>query len=328
MARGNQFIRQWSLLKALESRRSGGLGIDELCKELEANRRTVYRDIDDLRAAGFAVDKETREDGHVHYFIPQGARTPPVPFTATELLALYFSQGLLKPLEGTPFKQGIASALAKIERTLPVHALDFVGAANQSLVLKSTAFKNYAAHARKMEELFRASRERRKVDLAYLALHSDEVTVHRFHPYCSTLHNGSFYWIGRSELRDAMRTFLLDRIQRVKVLDETFALPDDFDPEAFLEESFGITHEGRTETVRIEFARVAARPVQERTWHPSQKIEKRGDGSVVLTMETAGLEEIFRWVLSFGPEAKVLAPAALAERVRKAHAEAAKRYSS
>jgi proteasome accessory factor B len=328
MARGNQFIRQWALLKALESRRSGGLTIEELCAELEANRRTVYRDIDVLRAAGFAVDKETHEDGHVYYFIPQGARTPPVPFTATELLALYFSQGLLKPLEGTPFKQGIASALAKIERTLPVHALDFVGAANQALVLKPTALKNYAAHARKMEELLTASRERRKVDVAYMALNSDEVKVHRFHPYCSTLHDGSFYWIGRSELRDAMRTFLLDRIQRVKVLDEKFKLPEDFDPEAFLEESFGITHEGKTETVRIEFSRAAARPIQERTWHPSQKIEKRADGSVVLTMESAGLEEIVRWVLSYGAEAKVLAPAALAERVRKAHAEAAKRYPS
>ncbi len=326
MARGNQFIRQWSLLKALESRRSGGLTIEELCRELEANRRTVYRDIDVLRAAGFAVDKETHEDGHVYYFIPQGARTPPVPFTTAELLALYFSQGLLKPLDGTPFKQGIASALAKIERTLPVHALDLVGAANQALVVKPTALKNYAAHARKMEDLFGASRERRKVEVAYLALHSDEVTVHRFHPYCSTLHNGSFYWIGRSELRDAMRTFLLDRIQRVKVLEERFEVPDDFDAEAFLEESFGITHEGKTETVKIEFAAAAARPIQERTWHPTQRIEKRPGGAIVLTMETAGLEEIFRWVMSFGSEAKVLAPASLADRVRKAHLDASRRY--
>ncbi len=326
MARGNQFIRQWSILKALESRRSGGLTIEDLCRELEANRRTVYRDIDVLRAAGFAVDKEVREDGHVHYFIPQGARTPPVPFTAAELLALYFSQGLLRPLDGTPFKQGIASALSKIERTLPVHALDFVGSANQALVVKPTALKNYAAHARKMEDLFAASRERRKVEVAYLALHSDAVTVHRFHPYCSTLHNGSFYWIGRSELRDAMRTFLLDRIQRVKVLDERFEAPADFDPEAFLEESFGITHEGRTETVKIEFAPAAARPVQERTWHPTQRIEKRPGGAVMLTMETAGLEEIVRWVLSYGADAKVLAPDSLAKRVKKAHADAVRRY--
>jgi predicted DNA-binding transcriptional regulator YafY len=327
MPRGNQFIRQWSLLKALEARRSGGLRIEDLCKELKANRRTVYRDLDVLRAAGFSIDKESRPDGHVYYLIPQGARTPPIPFTATELLALYFSQGLLKPLEGTPFKQGIASALAKIERTLPVHALDFVGAANQSLVLKSTAFKNYTAHARKMEELLRASRERRVVEIAYRALHADETVVHRFHPYCSTLHDGSFYWIGHSELRGAMRTFLLDRIQRARVLDDRFEVPPGFDPEALLDESFGIVHEGRTETVRIEFVPQAARLVKERTWHPTQKIESRPDGSVILSMETAGLDEISRWVLSFGPEAKALAPPALVEQVRQAHAEASRRYS-
>lgn len=324
--RGGQFVRQWSLLKALEARRTGGMTIEDLCGTLEANRRTVYRDLDVLRAAGFAVDKETREDGRVYYLIPQGARTPTIPFTATELLALYFSQGLLKPLEGTPFKQGIASALEKIERTLPVHALDFVGASNQALVLKATAFKDYAAHARKMDDLLRASRERRKVELSYHALHSGEVSIHRFHPYCSTLHNSSFYWIGHSELRGAMRTLLLDRIRHVKVLEEAFHVPETFDPETFLEESFGITHEGRTEEVRIAFAAGAARPVQERTWHPSQRIEKRPDGSIVLTMNTAGLEEVYRWVLSYGAEAKVLAPLALADRVKRAHEDAARRY--
>lgn len=324
--RGNQFIRQWSLLKALEARRSGGMTIEDLCTELEANRRTVYRDIDVLRAAGFAVDKEKRDDGRVFYYIPQGARSPAVPFTATELLALYFSQGLLRVLDGTPFKAGIDSALEKIERTLPVHALDFVGAANQGLVLKSTAFKDYAAHARTMEELMRATRERRKVELTYHALHSGEPSIHRFHPYCSTLHNGSFYWIGFSELRGAMRTLLLDRVRKVRRLDEPFAVPEGFDPEAFLEESFGITHEGRTEEVRIEFRPEAARPVKERTWHPTQRLTERPDGSIELVMNTAGLEEVYRWVMSFGPDAKVLAPPALAERVRKAHAAAVTQY--
>jgi proteasome accessory factor B len=297
-----------------------------MCREHEANRRTVYRDIDVLRAAGFAVDKETRDDGHVRYLIPPGARTPPVPFTTAELLALYFSQGLLKPLDGTPFKAGIASALAKIERTLPVHALDFVGASNQALVVKPGALKNYAAHARAIEDLLTASRERRKVELTYHALHAGEAAVHRFHPYCSALHNGSFYWIGYSELRKGMRTLLLDRIRRVKPLDERFEVPESFDPEAFLEESFGITHEGHTEEVRIEFAPTAARPVRERTWHPTQKIRELKDGSIELAMDTAGLEEVYRWVLSFGPEARVLAPPALADRVRKAHADAARRY--
>jgi len=52
-------------------------------------------------------------------------------------------------------------------------------------------------------------------------------------------------------------------------------------------------------------------------WHESQKPKKNGDGSLELSFRIAGLDEIKRWVLSFGPEAVVLEPENLKEMVRK-----------
>jgi len=60
-----------------------------------------------------------------------------------------------------------------------------------------------------------------------------------------------------------------------------------------------------------------ARRVGEKIWHESQKARKNGDGSLELSFQVAGLDEIKRWVLSFGPEAVVLEPGKLREMVRK-----------
>ncbi len=46
----------------------------------------------------------------------------------------------------------------------------------------------------------------------------------------------------------------------------------------------------------------------EKIWHKSQKIKKNGDGSLDLTFQAAGLDEIKRWILSLGPACQVLEP--------------------
>jgi len=60
-----------------------------------------------------------------------------------------------------------------------------------------------------------------------------------------------------------------------------------------------------------------ARWVGEKIWHESQKITKLPNGSLEMTFRVAGLDEIKRWVLSFGPECQVLEPEELKEMVRK-----------
>ena len=52
-------------------------------------------------------------------------------------------------------------------------------------------------------------------------------------------------------------------------------------------------------------------------WNESQKVSRLPDGSLKITFRVSGLDEIKRWVLSFGPEAVVLEPETLKEMVRR-----------
>ena len=80
--------------------------------------------------------------------------------------------------------------------------------------------------------------------------------------------------------------------------------------------SFKVMHD-EVYTVKVRISPAWARWVGEKIWHESQKAKKNGDGSLELTFRIAGLDEIKRWVLSFGPEAVVLEPEKLKEMVRK-----------
>ena len=110
--RGDQLARQWLLIQRLAKSRAG-VGLDELADELGCVRRTVYRDLDALMAAGFPVLSD-RRDGRVFYRFLDNFKLGDVPFTPDEILSLAFGEDLLRTLEGTVFHDSIRSALEKI----------------------------------------------------------------------------------------------------------------------------------------------------------------------------------------------------------------------
>jgi hypothetical protein len=55
--------------------------------------------------------------------------------------------------------------------------------------------------------------------------------------------------------------------------------------------------------------------ISERQWHPSQVLKKRRDGRVESSMETTGRKELVRWVLSWMPDVRVLAPKSLRDKI-------------
>jgi proteasome accessory factor B len=119
--------------------------------------------------------------------------------------------------------------------------------------------------------------------------------------------------------RQQVRTFALPRIRSVRVSKNKFPRPLDFSIGKFLGESFGVfAKPSKTKhTIRIVFDAFAASRIEERQWHPSQKIKQMRDGKIELSLTLGNLEDIERWILSWGSHGQVLAPAELRERISK-----------
>ena len=321
--RGDQLARQWQLIQRL-ARSRAGVGVDDLCEDLGCARRTLYRDFDALMYAGFPVVSEKR-DGRVFYRFLETFGLGDVPFTPDEVLALAFGEDLLRALEGTVFHDSIRSALAKIRAGLGPELSGFLERLGQSFRVLPGPHKRYAQSRETIQTLNEAVLGCRTVSMRYRTASTGKVAGRKLDPYRIWYRSGGLYVIGFDHKSGEIRTFAVDRIRKVELTDAGFTVPDSFDFDAYTADAFGVMAEPATR-VRIRFDRSWAVHVEERTWHPSQKLEAGPDGAVELTMEVGGTAELRNWVLSFGGGAEVLEPEALRAEVKAELESALARY--
>lgn len=321
--RGDQLSRQWRLIQRLARSRYGA-GVDELAEDLGCVRRTVYRDLDALMYAGFPVLSEKR-DGRVRYRFLDSFHLGDAPFTPDEVLALAFGEDLLRTLEGTVFHDSIRSALQKIRAALGPELGAYLARLRESFRVLPGPHKRYADFRETIEVLNDAVLGRRTVRMRYRTGRTGEEATRSLDPYRVWYRSGGLYVIGLDHRSGEIRTFAVDRIRDVEATGEAFEVPESFDFDAYTASSFGVIAEPATR-VRIRFDRAWALHVEEHAWHPSQRLERLGDGGVELAMEVGGTAELRNWVLSFGAGAEVLEPAALRAEVEAELGRALARY--
>ena len=114
-----------------------------------------------------------------------------------------------------------------------------------------------------------------------------------------------------------MRIFALDRIRELHRSASKYTLPAGFNPGEYFQDAFQMFKGANIYRVKIHFSPARARWIREKQWHPTQQIAENPDGSLVLTMHTSGLDQVKRWVLSFGAQARVLEPPELIAAIRE-----------
>jgi len=326
MPRGEQLIRQWNLLKTLQSRRFG-VGLDELAEELGCSRRTVQRDISILRAAGFPIEHEARDYGKRVWKVSRDfLRTGELVLSVTEMVSLFLSRQLLAPLVGTAFGDGFASTIGKIKALLPSTALHHFEGLDETLLVKTIPRHDYSAHDAEIRALNTAIADCRVVVVRYHSAHSD--TTHRWHchPYGLVLYGAGLYCVAYVVERQGVRVMKVERLVKAEPTDERFERPADFSLREYLSGSFGVYSPGRPVLVAVRFTGWAAQNIREVQWHPSQRIVEDGPGGTVAEFTLRETTEFKRWVLGFGRHAAVLRPATLAREVAEELAEAMSHY--
>jgi proteasome accessory factor B len=134
--------------------------------------------------------------------------------------------------------------------------------------------------------------------------------------------------VGFDEWSGEVRTFKLERLERAQMLDETYEIPVGFDPDDYLETSWGIMHGEDTVEVVLQFSPQVTARVKESVWHPSQEIDDLVDGGCLLTVRVSEPKEMQPWIRSWGPEVEVLAPPALRQTIAQEAARMASVYRS
>ena len=315
MARGDQLARQWKIIQSLISSRQGK-SVSDMAQALHCHRRTVYRDLEALQAAGFPVYTDRVEGRNRWSLLDTAKHSIPIPFSLPELMALYFSRGMMKVLKDTVFYDSLESLFDKIKTTLPAEYLQYLGQIENSLEVSAKPYKNYGRILETIEKISDAAINKKQIEIAYYTMSRKSQTRRKIAPYKIWFFDGTFYLIANCGLREDIRIFALDRIKELEITDEPFETPEDFNIDEFMRSSFGVFH-GEPVRVRIWFAADIAEYIGEKVWHNSQRLEPQKDGSIIFEAEVAGIEEIKYWVLKWGAKARVLAPESLREEIRR-----------
>ncbi len=304
----SQAARLHDVIRILEARY--GATVDELAEECDVTRRTIYRDLDAIRDAGYPLVSEPEADGRTLYrFITGFKKMPPITFSLEELMTLSLCRGQLGFLQGTPFQDDLDAIFGRIHSSLPPRSVAHLERIAETASPKFQGKRDYAAQKSLLKELRRALLYQYRLDLSYTPARR-ATEVYRFDPYTLLFYNGALYLGGYAHNRKALRLFLVDRIAQVTVLEERFELPDDFSAEDLTGTAFGLIDE-QLLNIKVHFGAEIGHLIRERIWHPSQELVEASDGSMTLSFEASGEKEILSWLYSYLPHVQVLEPETL-----------------
>jgi predicted DNA-binding transcriptional regulator YafY len=113
-----------------------------------------------------------------------------------------------------------------------------------------------------------------------------------------------------------LKTYRVDVIENVKVSEEYFTRPKDFDLQAFADQAFGVfQRDGTQEDVVWRFIPEAAPHAAGYLFHPSQTEEYLPDGSLIIRFRATGLLEMAWHLYTWGDKVEVVEPKALRDMI-------------
>jgi predicted DNA-binding transcriptional regulator YafY len=286
--------------------------IHSLMDDLEISERSVHRYLQTLQVAGFPIHYNKKIGT---YLFVEGYSLQKLNFTVEESLAFGLAKHALKN-----FGIGMEESLESLEEKLSLKPNPAPG----QIILKPQKPTNVIDGY--LGKIFKAITNFQGIEITYKARYSGETSVRKVDPYYVFFPEG--FWTLRAycHLRRELRTFALDRISSLKVLNEYFS-PRNISPEEELSKSFGVWLDGEMVDVVLRFDKPYMHLIQRKKWHDSQKEKKLKDGRLEVSFKVSGLEDIKYWIYRWIPHVEVVSPRELKEIIKKELKQAVKKFS-
>lgn len=289
-----------------------GLSQAEIARRIGVNRSTVYRYLPDLTAR-FAV-YET-DDGWLaidrdHYLMN-------VRLTLHESMAVHLAARLMatRTDKQNPHAAGalrkLGLALEKLAPRVAEHLKASAG------VMEDQAQRHDPVYLHVLETLTRAWSDKRVAQLWH-RMADGRVFDYDFAPYFIEPYavGQTTHVIGWRDPPGAIRTFKLERIQRIELTDREYTIPEDFDPREKLADAWGIWYtEAEPVEVVLRFHPRVAHRVRETQWHRSEQVTEQPDGSLLWQALVAEPQEMVPWIRGWGADVEVVEPSVLRDRM-------------
>jgi predicted DNA-binding transcriptional regulator YafY len=283
----------------------------EIAAALDVDPRTVRRYIEALQELGIPVEGQRGVGGG--YRVRPGYRLPPLMLSEDEAVVVVL--GLVAARrEGLDGEGGsVDGALAKVHRVLPDTLRRKAEALETTLTFTRAARQGAPVAGESVLLIADAIRRRRRIRTAYRT-HAGERSRRELSPHGLVFHAGRWYLAAFDHLRDALRTFRVDRMSSIALLREAaVAAPEGFDAVEHVSASLAQVPWGHEVEVVLDLSLDEARRRLPRTLATLSET----DEGTLLRMQVGSLEWMASVLAGLGCGFEIRSPEELRQHVRE-----------
>ncbi|MFQ5538649.1 MAG: helix-turn-helix transcriptional regulator [Gemmatimonadota bacterium] len=295
--------------------REGGASLSALAEELDTTPRRIFEDITEV--------------GERAYYHPGGWPDDIQILVEADRIQVFQAGGLDRPVRLSP-QETLSLALALRGASAASHLgeaatrEELLDRAERHLAVIPESQVGDAFHAPDVaddpgevrSELMAAARGRRTCAIVYAKPGGRDTEIRVIHPYALAYAEGSWYTVAWCTVREEVRVFRHDRVLEASRTDRTFAVPDDFRVEDYIQggKVYRAPDEDR---VRVWYSPRIARWIRERAEHERWTVKELDDGSLVAEHSVSDPHWVVGHTLTYGAEAEVLSPVGYRRLVRE-----------
>jgi predicted DNA-binding transcriptional regulator YafY len=319
LSRISRIVRILTLLQSGQS-----YSVQEFLKILAISRRTFFRDMKGLAAIGVPCHFDNQSGGYSldpDYFLPS------VDLTLQEALSFLLLVHKGRKHLPMPFQNSALLGGLKIENNLPPKIRNYCNASLDGISIKPDRHAPMERLDNIFAKLQNAIRKKRKIRLVYHSLYDGGDITLTLNPYHLVYNHRAWYIIGKSSIHNSIRTFKLNRITSIELIDKCFTPSRKFDIADYFGRAWSMIPEGKLYNIELRFTPKVARNVAEVRWHSTQQTQFNDDGSLTVQFRVDGLGEITWWILGYGDQVEVLKPQPLRKKIAQIADKMAKIHS-
>ena len=166
--------------------------------------------------------------------------------------------------------------------------------------------------------ILEAMKTNTKLRITYQAYWRDESFTFNVHPYCVKLFKQRWYLIALNPYFNSIRIYALDRICNISKLDgESFKMPEDFYPEDYFYNYYGIIAgtKRKVEKVKLKVSAGQANYLRSLPLHDTQEEIEENEEYSIFSLRICPEFDFYQEILSNGEDIEVLEPKWMREEI-------------
>jgi len=284
---------------------------------------TIEKDIFAMRMEHDApIAYSKREKGY--YYTNDEFTMDDVPLTEKDISAIKAASTILHQFKSTSLFSQYQFAIDKILDRAVTSQQKFSNTENniQFETLPTISGNEY------LESVLEAIKKRNVLQFEYYNYIKDVKTIRRVHPYLLKEYRNRWYLIGKSELKNKVITFGLDRISNLQTLENLFSVDPSFNPDYFFQHSIGITvFDEKPQEIIIKTNNILSKYLTSQPLHHSQKLSKvHNNGDHLFSYFLLVTYELKMTILGYGSDCEVITPLSLREQIAEEIKKVASKY--